>query len=314
MNIEDKRSGTGAFSVALLLILLALIAVRLIEIFLYPGSEIIPSYILFSVAILGIFFLWFYAIKEKYRILQIQRRKEELEEMKSKFTLMTSHELMTPLTVMKGYLKLLKDKALGGLTQDQENALDVINKYFDRLEGIKNNLTKLSIGASRSIIGECQPVSIDVLIRLTTREIMPFIEKRRQKLKVESGEGIPTLEMDINGVQEVLLNLLLNAIRFTPDGGSISVRAKDSKDNIRIEVEDSGIGIPKEKLSSIFESFYELRDIKKHSSGSIEFRSSGLGLGLAIAKNIVAAHKGEIWAESEEGKFSRFVFTLPKKV
>ena len=80
---------------------------------------------------------------------------------------------------------------------------------------------------------------------------------------------------------------------------------------MRVEVEDDGIGMPKDRIKKVFESFYEIRDIKKHSSGNIEFRSSGLGLGLTIARNIVEAHNGSIWADSEEGKFSRFTFTLP---
>ncbi|MEE8359852.1 MAG: HAMP domain-containing sensor histidine kinase [Candidatus Omnitrophota bacterium] len=312
MEKIEKRSAGNAFSAALLLILIVLIAIRLIEIFIYPDSIIIPSYVLFSVAMLGIFFLWLYAIKEKHRLIWLQKKKEELDEMKSKFTLITSHELMTPITVIKGYLKLLENKTLGGLTEKQERALDIINKYFGRLEGIKDNLTKLSTGTRKSLIGNLQPVSIEVLIRLTAREITPFIDKRGQRLQVDVEEDTPFVRMDINGIQEVLLNLLLNAIRFTPDGGKITVRAKGLKDRIQIEVEDSGIGIPKDRLKSIFESFYELRDIKKHSSGSIEFKSSGLGLGLAIAKDIVAAHKGQIWVESELGKFSRFTFTLPK--
>ncbi len=312
MEKIDKRPAGSAFSASLLLILTTLIAIRLIEIFIYPGSVIIPSYVLFSVAILGIFFLWLYAIKEKHRLIWLQKKKEELDEMKSKFTLITSHELMTPVTVIKGYLKLFKDKTLGDLTEKQERALDIVNKYFDRLEGIKNNLTKLSAGTRKSLIGNLQPVSIEVLIRLTAREIAPFIQKRGQHLQIDVDKDTPSVRMDINGVQEVLLNLFLNAIRFTPDGGKITVRAKGLEDKIQVEVEDSGIGIPRDRLKSVFESFYELRDIKKHSSGSIEFKSSGLGLGLTIAKNIVAAHKGQIWVESELGKFSRFTFTLPK--
>jgi signal transduction histidine kinase len=311
-NKEGKQPSHTGFSIALLLILVVLIVIRLVEIFVYPESVIIPPYLIFSVAILEMFFLWFYAVKEKYRLIWLQKKREELNEMKSKFTLITSHELMTPITVIKGYMKLLRDKVLGGLNEKQEDALDIVNKYFERLESIKGNLTKLSAGTSRSLIGNLQPVTIGVLIRLTAREITPFVEKRHQHLDLDVAKDIPQAKMDVNGIQEVLVNLLLNAIRFTPDGGKIIVRARNAGSKIRVEVEDSGIGIPKDRLGSVFESFYELRDIKKHSSGSIEFKSSGLGLGLAIAKNIITAHRGEIWVESEVDRFSRFIFTLPK--
>jgi signal transduction histidine kinase len=273
---------------------------------------IIPPELFFGTAIAGLALLWYYSVKEREKIARLREKAVELNDMKTKFTLAASHELMTPITVIKGYLKLMQDKVLGGLTDKQANAIGVINKYFDRLEKIKNNLAKLASGPARLPASSLQPISIDVLARLTTREIAPFLDQRKQSLSVEMREGMPMIKVDINGIQEVLLNLLLNAIRFTPDGGRITLRARDEGDSVRVEVEDTGIGIPKEKLESIFESFYEIKDIKKHSSGSIEFKSSGMGVGLAIAKNIIRSHHGRIWAESEEGKYSRFIFTIPK--
>lgn len=301
------------FRIALLAIIALLIFIHLIDVFIYPGTEILPSEFFFAVAIAQLFFLWFDDVREKYRILWIQKKKEELNEMKSKFALITSHELMTPITVIKGYIDLMTDKLLGNLTEQQKSALDTMGKYFTRLEEIKHNLSKAYSEKAPSFEESLKSSSLEVIIRTTTDDIMPFVKKRNQKLSLEIERDIPHVMMSRGGIRQVLVNLLLNAIRFTPDNGGIIIRARDEKNNIRVEVEDNGIGIPKDKLNSIFEGFYEFQDTDTHSSGSIEFKSSGMGLGLAIAKNIIDAHKGRIWAESEENKFSNFIFTIPKK-
>ncbi len=296
---------------ALVVILFILIVVRITEVFIYPGAVIIPTELFFGIAIAELALLWFYAVKEKERIARLRRKAAELNEMKTKFTLAASHELMTPVTVIKGYLKLMRDKTLGELSRGQAEAVETMEKYINRLEGIKDNLTKLAAGLKKSLIGGLQTVSIGALARVTCREVGPFIEKRDQSLNMDIEGGLPGLKIDVNGIQEVILGLLLNAIRFTRNGGAITLRARKDGRSVRVEVEDNGIGIPAEKLQSVFESFYELKDIKKHSSGSIEFNSSGMGVGLSIARDIVEAHGGRIWAESEEGKYARFIFTLP---
>ncbi len=309
----DTKPETNKFRIALLAIIVLLIIIYLIDVFVYPESEIIPPDFFFAVVIVQLFFLWFDDVREKHRILWLQKKREELGDMKSKFALITSHELMTPITVIKGYINLMTDRLLGDLTEKQKSALSIMNKYFTRLEEIKDSLSKLCSGTSISPKESLQPSSIEILIRTTADDILPFVKKRNQDLRIEIERNIPEVMMDRNGIRQVLVNLLLNAVRFTPDKGNIAIRAKDEKDNIRVEIEDNGIGISKDKLASIFESFYEIQDTNTHSSGSIEFKSGGMGLGLAIAKNIIDAHKGKIWAESEEGRFSNFIFTLPKQ-
>jgi len=304
---------TSKFRIALLAIIALLIFIHLIDVFIYPDTEILPSEFFFAIAIAQLFFLWFDDVREKHRILWIQKKKEELSEMKSKFALITSHELMTPITVIKGYIDLMTDKLLGNLTEQQKSALDTMSKYFTRLEEIKHNLSKAYSEKPPSFEKSLKSSSLEVIIRTTADDIMPFVKKRNQKLSLEIERDIPHTVMSRGGIRQVLVNLLLNAIRFTPDNGRIIIRARDEKNNIRVEVEDNGIGIPGDKLNSIFEGFYEFQDTDTHSSGSIEFKSSGMGLGLAIAKNIIDAHKGRIWAESEESKFSNFIFTIPKK-
>jgi signal transduction histidine kinase len=308
---QDGTKGNG-FKIALLLIIALMIFIRFVEAFVYPNSQILPPDVFLALAIVQIFILWFDSAKEKERIIWVQKRKEELAEMKVKFTLITSHELMTPLTVIKGYVKLLSDKALGALTEKQQESLAVIDKYLIRLEAIKENLTRLSAASPEAIKKKRKSVSVAEIIKATADDMAPFIRKRRQALDLEIGDAIPEVVVDPADIKEVLVNLTLNAIRFTPDNGRICIRAKDSEGSVGVEVEDNGIGIPADKIEHIFESFYEAGDIKKHSSGSIEFKSSGIGLGLAIAKSIISAHGGDIRAESVPGRFSRFTFTLPK--
>jgi signal transduction histidine kinase len=309
---HDHGIRKSGFSAALLVIFTAMAAIKFINIFVYPDSVILPPDFFFAVIIAQLFFLWFYSVKEKHRLVWLQKKRQELADMKSKFTLITSHELMTPITVVKGYMKLMKDKVLGGLTKEQEGALDVMDKYFDRLETIKENLRALSLGNKRSFAENLKKEQVEPIANAVMHDMAPFFRKRRQNASLVIDGKLPEIMIDRIGVRQVLENLIMNAIRFTPDSGMIAVRIKEEAGAVRFEVEDNGIGIPRDKLERIFESFYELQDIKKHSSGSIEFRSGGMGLGLAVAKNIVEAHGGRIWAESEVGKYSRFIFRLPK--
>jgi len=308
-NLEYKGS---RFRVAILLLIVLLIMVRFVGLVVFPNSVIIPTDVFFAFALVQLFFLWFDSVKEKNRMLLIQKKKEALVQMKQKFILITSHELRTPMAILLGYLDLLRSKALGEVSLQQEKAIAKMDKQISRLSEILENLSKLFTGMMPYTLRKLEPVSIEVIIRGTVGDILPFVIKRKQDLKINIQKNIPLVMMDKNGIKQVLQNLLLNAIRFTPDEGKIVIRAEDKTDHIRVEVEDTGIGINEEELSHIFESFYEASDTTKHSSGSIEFKSGGMGLGLTIAKNTIDAHKGNIWAESEEGKYSRFIFTLPK--
>jgi len=310
---DDMQYRPSKFRVALLVTIVLLIALHLVDKHMYPHTEVLPANFFFSVVIVQLFFLWYDGVKEKHRILWMQKKRNELNEMKDKFALITSHELMTPITVIREYVNLMAEKILGEINEKQKNALGVMNKYFLRLEEIKHNLSQLYVGAPPAIEERLELTSIEVLTRTTTEDVTPFIKRRNQTLSLEIERDIPHVPMDRAAIRQVIVNLLLNAIRFTPDKGRITVRAKGDKRGIRVEVEDSGIGIPNDKLEDIFESFYEIQDTSQHTSGSIEFKSGGMGVGLTIARNIIDAHEGEIWAESEVGKFSRFIFTLPKK-
>lgn len=309
-NTSEFKS--TSFRVALLGIIGCLIVIRLVNEFVYPQTQILPGDFFFAVAIAQLFFLWFDEVREKGHILWVQKKKDELNVMKSKFTLITSHELMTPISVIKAYTGLLLEEKLGRLSGDQRHAMDAIERHLTRLEEIRKTLSKLYSGSRLVIERDFKPGFIEELIKLTSNDIIPFVKKRNQALSLEIEENLPPVMMDIKEIRQVLTNLLLNSIRFTPDQGRIIIRAKDIGKDVCVEVEDNGIGIPKDKLQIIFESFYEAGETLQHSSGGIEFKSGGIGLGLTIAKNIIDAHKGKIWAESEVGKYTKLIFTLPK--
>ena len=311
---RNKSRGlkSNNFRVALFLILFLFIALHVVDKIVYPTTVIIHPDIFLAMVVLQLFLLWFDSVKEKYHILWIQKRKEELSEMKSKFSLIASHELRTPLTVIKEYIAIMQDKIFGELTEKQSQALDTITKYFSRLEGIQNNLTKLCSGVSPSFEKNLKLFSLEEIVKTTADDVMPFIKKRNQGLSVDIKESIPAVMMDVNGIRQVLVNLLLNSIRFTPDKGKIIIRASQDDNYVKVEVEDNGIGIPDEKIDRIFESFYEAQDTAGHSSGHIEFKSGGMGLGLTIAKRIIDSHNGKIWAQSKPNEFSVFTFAIQK--
>jgi len=317
MKIKDPEytidSRINYFRITMLILILVLVFIRFFDVLVYPSTEIIPSDFFYALAIVQVFFIWFDYAKERHRILWMQKKREALTQMKTKFTMITSHELRTPIALITGYLDLISNRVYGDLTEKQDDAMKKIFKNMDRLSEILDKLKKLYAGTISIAERDFEMIDITDLIKSTTEDIMPFIKTRKQEIKIEVDKDLPVLLLDKKGISEVLLNLLLNSIKFTPDEGKIIVRAKKESSGIRVEVEDNGIGIPEEDINNIFESFYDARDTKYHSSGNIEFKAGGLGVGLTIAKNTVDAHNGKIWAESKEGEFSRLIFTIPSK-
>ncbi len=316
-DMEKKKAiiyfKNNGFRGGLLISILFLIFVHLSDTFIYPKAQILPPGFLLCIVIVQLFFLWLDEANEKYRILRIQKEKQKLDEIKIKFSILTTHELMTPIAVFQACVDLMKSKGFSAPSEEFKDVLGVMNKYLARLKGVKDNLNKFHSGIFQSPKDKLIMSSIEEIIKSSVDNVMLFIKKRNQKLTIEIDKGVPCLPIDKDRISQALTNLLLNSIRFTPDKGRIIIRVKEKEFNLQVEVEDNGIGIPKDRLETIFESFYEAQDSYHHKSGTIEFKSGGIGLGLAITKNIIDLHEGKIWAESEEGKFSRFTFILPKE-
>lgn len=228
-------------------------------------------------------------------VTQIKR----LDQFKKDFIVNVSHELRTPLTAIKGFVETMEDDA----REDQLHYLDIIHRHSDRLINIVSDLLVLSKLE--------QNTNNYVLSELDYRDYLPnlitlFDQKLSQKnikLLINVNDKMPIAYVDAFKMEQLFINLIDNAIKYT-DEGSISVSILPEKSKYRIEIADTGIGIPKEKLDRIFERFYVIDKSRSRKVG-------GTGLGLSIVKHIVLLHKGEIKVESDTGKGTRFIITLP---
>lgn len=233
-------------------------------------------------------------------------RLKSLDRMKMEFFTIISHELRTPLTTIKGYSELLKDGILGPVNEEQRDRLTKIDASVDRLTSIVENLSDISGMASKQFSGKKLPVSLNELIDEVVRGITFIAETKRIPIALDVPLKLPIIYADRGKIEQVLLNILNNAIKYTPDGGRISVTARDEDDHLLVAVHDTGIGIPARDLENIFSGFY-------HAGYKLSYEYKGVGLGLAISRRIIEGHGGKIWAESEPGRGSTFFFTLPKQ-
>ncbi len=232
-------------------------------------------------------------------------RLKSLDNVKMEFFALLSHELRTPLTTIKGYADLLQDGVLGPLNDEQRDKLLKISAGVDRLTKIVDNLSDLSSIASRRYTMDILPVSLKDLISEVARGIAFLAERKGIRLSWDVPADLPMVYVDRARISQVILNIVNNAIKYTPPGGRITIRAKDERDHVLVSVHDTGIGIAKKDLENIFSGFY-------HAGYKLSYEYKGAGLGLALSKGIIESHGGRIWAESEVGKGSTFYFTLPK--
>ncbi len=240
----------------------------------------------------------------------MQRRiKEQTEELqaalsaKDEMIANVSHELRTPLTLINGYVQLMKDGVLGSLTAEQERAVKVMYRQGERLAFMIDRLLmlqRISPDVLQRVI-----LDLDLWLQQTVQPWEVRVAGTGIQLRLEVSSPLPPVQADPNFLGHVVENLLDNAVKFSPNGGVVQVRAWAERDQVIIAVSDQGIGIPPDKVGRVFERFYQV-------DGSMSRRFGGMGIGLALCKAIVAAHGGRIWAESEgEGRGSTFYVALP---
>lgn len=224
-----------------------------------------------------------------------------LQTMRREFVGNISHELRTPLAAIKAIVETLQDGAI----DDKQAAIDFLKKVDIEVGEMTQMVTEL-IELSRIETGgvklKLEPVNLNILTKEVITRLSPQAERQKVALLTELPPDPPLVQADKERIQQVILNIVHNAIKFTPSGGKVTISTKRSGESVITQVSDTGIGITKEDLPHIFERFF-----KADKSRS----SSGTGLGLAIAKHTIQAHGGSIWVDSEEGKGSTFSFSLP---
>lgn len=234
-------------------------------------------------------------------------KQKEVERLKSDFVAKVSHEIRTPLIAMEKSLSLILSKTTGPLSEEQDKFLAITDRNLKRLSALINDLLDLSKLEAGKVALVREPVVIEKVIEEPILVFRNWAETKSIKIDKKIQEGLPQANIDANKIIQVINNLLGNAIKFTPDNGTITVEAVLRGDKeIEISVTDTGIGISEEELPKVFHKFYQV-------SGNLQTEIRGTGIGLAIAKEIVELHGGRIWVESQVGKGTRFIFTLPFK-
>jgi len=237
----------------------------------------------------------------------LRGKNEQLEEAsraKSEFLAHMSHELRTPLNVIIGFSELMLDGVPGKVSKEQRQCLSDVLGSGQHLLGLINDILDLSKVESGKMELRLGDIALPGVIESLKSEITPMLVTRKQSLEVNVEGGLPLVRADKAKVRQVLLNLLSNSTKFTPDGGKLRVEAFRENNWCRVSVIDNGIGIKKRDQKRIFDPFCQLES-------SLSKEEGGTGLGLTIAKQIIEKHGGRIWVESEYRKGSRFIFTLP---
>ncbi|HXF58235.1 MAG TPA: ATP-binding protein [Candidatus Saccharimonadales bacterium] len=240
-------------------------------------------------------------------------RLEEIDRMKSNFITIASHEIVTPVTMIRAYADMMADGALGEIGSLQKEGLAAIRRGTTTLTRLARDLTDMSLLDRNQLPAKYAAHDIGELLEDIAVQIAPFVTQRDQQMSIGVEPGLVHPRVDRDYLGQAILNIAMNAVRFTPDGGAIDLSAKRVEDGVEIEVRDTGIGIPEADQERIFSKLVELKDVNQHSSGTTEFNSSGLGLGLSIARGIIEAHGGTIRVESQVGTGSTFTILLPMR-
>ncbi|GAA3720949.1 ATP-binding protein [Salinicoccus jeotgali] len=228
-----------------------------------------------------------------------------LEKMRSDFVANVSHELKTPVTSVRGFSETL----MSGEVTDEETTqqfLKIIHDESQRLDRLIRDLLNLSKIEKQEMPLNLEPLNLTALAHEVSVTLQGAIEEKKTRLALPDPSRDVYLEGDEDRLRQIILNLVGNGINYTAEGGAVKLSLKEDTNNVRLIIEDDGIGIPEESLPRIFERFYRVDRARSRHSG-------GTGLGLAIVKHLIESHRGEIEVESREGEGTTFTVTLPKK-
>jgi PAS domain S-box-containing protein len=239
-------------------------------------------------------------------VFQDVTKEKEIERAKSEFVSLAAHQLRTPLSAIKWALKMILEGELGEVTKEQREFLEKTYQSNERMIELINDLLNVAKIEEGGYIYKKVLVDLGEICQSILNSYQQEIEKKNLKVEFQRPKKLPKLMADIEKISLAIQNLLENAIRYNHPGGEIKIELKPREGEVEFIIKDTGIGIPKEEQKKIFTKFFRASNARKMESG-------GSGLGLFITKNIIEAHGGKIWFESEEGKGTTFYFTLPIK-
>lgn len=230
---------------------------------------------------------------------------KEAEKIKADFMSMVTHELRSPLAIVSGSVENILDGLLGDVNEGQKKGLEIIQRISKRLIALTNDLLDLSKLDANKIDLIKEKIDIAGLLKRCVDETKVLTDQKQIALNYEGSDKEVNVDVDVNRIEQVIVNLLSNAVKFTSENGTIIVSLTEHKSVLECVVSDTGAGMPADALERIFDKYQQVNDQEARKRG-------GTGLGLAVVKGIIEAHDGKIKVESELGKGSRFIFTLPK--
>ena len=231
-------------------------------------------------------------------------RLKQLDRAKTTFVSTVSHELRTPMTSVLGYTDMLLGEAAGPVTSEQRLMLEAARRNDRRLLRLIEDLLTVSLIENGTFTIDSEPVDLRTAAQGALEAVRPLLADRDLELRVDLGPRELEVLGDPDHLERVALNLLANAVKFTPDGGSIEVRLREREGNAVLEVSDTGIGIPADEQPQLFERFYR-------TTTAQELEVPGTGLGLSIVRTIVLSHGGHVGVRSSPGGGTTFRVDLP---
>ena len=238
-------------------------------------------------------------------ILHDVTREKLIETMKTEFVSLAAHQLRTPLSAIKWTLRIFLDGDLGKIPPEQQDLLEKTYKSNERMISLINDLLNVTRIEEGRYLYRSTLTSLETVAQFVVNSYKEAIGRKGIKVELEKPkEPLPQVLIDVEKVRLAIQNLLDNAIRYTPTGGEVTISLKHDKKEIELSMKDSGLGIPRDQQERVFSKFFRAANVMRTDT-------EGSGLGLFIVKNIIEAHGGRIWFESEENKGSTFHFTLP---